>query len=151
MDQSDRDDGLPSWPAEPSRTADGESAYDLFRRGEALLAARHHAQAVIVLERASRIEPGRGSIIEALGRACFNSGQFERAAIVFAELLDLDPSAHYAHYGLGQSLKRTGRRREARVHLRVAVALSPSTALYRAALDRLGSRGSDPPSGADRA
>ena len=44
----------------------------------------------------------------------------------------------YAHYALGQSLKRLGRREEAGTHLRLAVALSPESALYRDALDRLG-------------
>jgi len=36
------------------------------------------------------------------------------------------------------SLKRLGRREEAATHLRLAVALSPGTTLYRDALDRLG-------------
>lgn len=116
----------------------GESPYDLLQRGHALLDSRHHAQAAIVLERADRLEPGRGSILEALGRACFNSGQAERARVTFEALLEVDPSSHYGHFALGQSLKRLGRRDEARTHLRLAVALSPSTTLYRGALDRLG-------------
>src|SRR6476469_4700591 len=115
-----------------------ESAYDLLQRGHALLEARHHAQAAIVLERADRLEPDKQSILEALGRAYFNSGQADRSRTTFERLLELDPSAHYAHFALGQSLKRLGRRAEARTHLRLAVALSPRTALYRAALDRLG-------------
>ena len=57
-----------------------ESAYDLFQRGESLLASRHHAQAAIVLERADRLEPGKASILEALGRAYFNSSQPEGPA-----------------------------------------------------------------------
>src|SRR4029077_13614341 len=47
-------------PAEP------ETAYELLQRGTALLDGRHHAQAAIVLERADRLEPGKGSILEAL-------------------------------------------------------------------------------------
>ena len=120
-------------PAEP------ETAYDLLQRGHALLEGRHHAQAAIVLERANRLEPGKGSILEALGRAYYNSGQAERAATAFEALLDVDPSSHFGHYGLGQSLKRLGRRSEAGTHLRLAVALSPETRLYRDALARLGS------------
>jgi tetratricopeptide (TPR) repeat protein len=122
---------------EPSSTDPRETAYDLLQRGEALLARRHHAQAAIVLERASRLEPGKQSILEALGRAYFNSGQHDRARATFLELLELDPSAHYAHYALGQSLKRLGRPEEARTHLKLAVALSPPTVLYRNALARL--------------
>ena len=34
---------------------DPESAYDLLQRGQALLRGRHHAQAAVVLERASRL------------------------------------------------------------------------------------------------
>ena len=127
---------------EPSRrdrdTDEPETAYDLLRRGQALLDDRHHAQAAIVLERADRLEPGKGSILEALGRAYFNSGRAEPARATFEALLEVDPSSHYAHYALGQSLKRVGRRTEATTHLRLAVALSPSTALYRDALARLG-------------
>jgi tetratricopeptide (TPR) repeat protein len=114
-----------------------ESAYDLLQRGHALLAGRHHAQAAIVLERADRLEPGRASILEALGRAYYNSGQHELARATFERLLELDPSAHYAHFAIGQSLKKLGRRSEAGTHLRLAVALSPDTSLYRDALARL--------------
>jgi len=115
-----------------------ESAYDLLQRGQLLLDQRHHAQAAIVLERADRLEPGKGSIIEALGRAYFNSGQSERARETFERLVEVDPSSHYGHFGLGQSFKRLGRPAEARTHLRLAVALSPGTDLYRDALTRLG-------------
>jgi Flp pilus assembly protein TadD len=122
---------------EPSPADERETAYDLLQRGEELLRGRHHAQAAIVLERANRLEPHRQSILEALGRAYFNSGQPELSRRTFSELLELDPSAHYAHYALGQSLKRLGRRDEARTHLKLAVALSPRTPLYRQALARI--------------
>ncbi len=115
-----------------------ESAYELLQRGQALMKQRHNAQAAVVLERAARLEPGKGSILEALGRAYYNSGQHERAAAVFGELLEIDPSAAYGHYALGQALKQVGRRQEARTHLRLACALAPDSALYRAALARLG-------------
>ena len=115
-----------------------ESAYELLQRGHALLRRRHFAQAAIVLERAARAEPAKGSILEALGRAYYNSGQHERSLATFAELLELDPSAHYTHFALGQSLKQLGRTKEARTHLRLAVALSPTSKLYAGALARLG-------------
>ena len=89
---------------ESSRADEHETAYDLLQRGEELLRRRHHAQAAIVLERADRLEPHRQSILEALGRAYFNSGQHERSRDTFRSILDLDQSAHYAHYALGQSL-----------------------------------------------
>lgn len=123
---------------DPDDDDERESAYSLLQRGHALLEKRHYAQAAIVLERADRLEPGKGSILEALGRAYFNSGQAERSRATFERLLDVDPSSAYGHFALGQSLKRLGRRDEAGTHLRLAVALSPSSSLYRDALDRLG-------------
>ena len=99
---------------------------------------RHFAQASVDLARAARAEPGKGSILEALGRAYFNSGQHDRARETFEHLLEVDPSSPYGHFALGQSLKRLGRRAEARTHLRIAVALDPHSPLYRGALDRMG-------------
>lgn len=124
-------------PAGKAGAEDLESAYELLQRGRGLLRQRHHAQAAVVLERAARLEPGKGSILEALGRAYYNSAQHDRSRETFEAMLEIDPSAHYAHFALGQSLKRLGRDREARTHLRLAVALSPSTAIYRSALARM--------------
>ena len=132
------DDSPPSDPGGPDPAAGGpETAYELLQRGSALLARRHHAQAAVVLERAARLEPGKGSILEALGRAYFNSAQHESARETFEALLEVDPSSPYAHFALGQCLKRLGRVGEARTHLRLAVALAPGSDLYRSALARL--------------
>jgi tetratricopeptide (TPR) repeat protein len=128
----------------PPDDEEHESAYALLQRGQALVKSRHHAQAAIVLERAARAEPGKGSILEPLGRAYHHSGQYERARETFEALLDVDPSAHWAHFALATSLRKLGRVEEARTHLRLAVALSPATALYRQALDRLPPTTSDP-------
>jgi tetratricopeptide (TPR) repeat protein len=122
-----------------------ESAYGLLQRGQALLRERHHAQAATVLARAARVEPGKGSILEALGRAYYNSGQHAAAAETFEKLLEVDPSSHYGHYAVGQSLKQLGRLREARTHLRLACALSPGSRLYQSALNRVGT--APPPAG----
>jgi tetratricopeptide (TPR) repeat protein len=121
------------------RTVDEEqeSAYELLQRGQALVKRRHHAQAAIVLERAARIEPGKGSILEPLGRAYHHSGQFERARETFEQLVEIDPSGHWAHFALSQSLRKLGRLEEARTHLKLAIALSPRSELYRQAMVRL--------------
>ncbi|HYC07567.1 MAG TPA: tetratricopeptide repeat protein [Candidatus Binatia bacterium] len=131
---------VPAPDPEPDHLTDGldrESAYELLQRGEALSRRRHHAQAAIVLERAARIEPGKGSILEPLGRAYHHSGQFDRARETFEALLAVDPSAHWAHFALAESLRKLGRLREARTHLKLAIALSPRTDLYRQAMARL--------------
>ena len=76
-----------------------ESAYGLLQRGQELIRGRHHAQAATVLARAARLEPRKGSILEALGRAYYNSGQHGRAAETFELLLDVDPSARFVDAG----------------------------------------------------
>jgi len=118
--------------------AERETAYGLLQRGKTLMKRRHNAQAAVLLERAKRLEPGKGSIVEPLARAYYNSGQHRLAADAFEELLEIEPSSAYAHFGLGQSLKQVGQRDSARTHLRLAVALAPNSALYRQALERLG-------------
>jgi Flp pilus assembly protein TadD len=117
--------------------ADRESAYALLQRGRELIQRRHYAQAAIVLERAAREEPRKGSILEPLGRAYHHSGQVDRARETFEQLLEVDPSAHWAHFALAVTLRKLGRPREARTHLRLAVALCPTSELYRRALARL--------------
>ena len=122
-------------PADPLPD-DEESAYDLLQRGHLLMRQRHNAQAAVVLGRAARLEPGRGSILEALGRAHFNAGQHELALDVFEALLEVDPVSHYAYYATAQCLRKAGRAEESLTRLRLACALDPASALYRGALAR---------------
>ena len=133
-DQADRGEV----EARLAELAERETAYGLLQRAQGMLKRRHFAQAAVLLERANRLEPGKGSIVEALARAYYNSGQHERSAERFLELLEIDPSTAYGHFGLGQALKQLGKRDEARLHLRLAVALAPDSSLYRSALNRLG-------------
>jgi len=128
----------------PPQDQGREGAYGLLQRGLALIKSRHHAQAAIVLERAAHAEPGKGSILEPLGRAYHHSGQYERARETFEELLELDPSAHWAHFALATSLRKLDRIAEARTHLRLAVALNPASDLYRNALARMDPPAEDP-------
>ena len=123
-----------------STPAPGErdSVYDLFQRGSELLAADHPAAAAVLLERADRIEPGKGSIIEALARAYYNQGNLDQAVERFRSIVDLNPLDHYGHFGLGLTYKRLGERTAARRHLRMAVFLKPESEDYRRALQRLG-------------
>jgi tetratricopeptide (TPR) repeat protein len=115
-----------------------ESAYELFRRGSRLLDEHHPGAAAVVLERCLALEPGKASILEALGRAYYNQGEPELAAARFGEIVEANPLAHYAHFGLGLSKKRLGDRAAARRHLRMAVFLKPEYEDYRRALRRLG-------------
>jgi tetratricopeptide (TPR) repeat protein len=116
---------------------DRESAYALLRRGQELLAGRHHAQAAVVLERALRLEPHKGSIVEALARACYRSRQNTKAAVYFEHLLRIDPSSAYGHLGLGLCLKRMALYDQARAHLRLAAVMDPQNEYCQLVLGRL--------------
>lgn len=120
----------------PDFCAESE-AYTLFRRGTDFLGGGHPAQAVMYLSRAARLEPGRNSIREALGRAEFALGRYERAATVFGEVVADVPDSHYAHYALARCLRLLGRGEEARGHLRLARALHPACEAYRKPLEGL--------------
>src|SRR3990170_8048649 len=109
---------------------DRESAYDLFQRGTRMLADRHPGAAAVLLERALALEPGKASILEALGQAYFNQGSHELAADRFGAIVEADPLAHYAHFGLGLARARLGDLHVARRHLRMAVLLKPDAEAY---------------------
>jgi Flp pilus assembly protein TadD len=122
---------------EPAFEAESE-AYSLFQRGMAFLREQHPAQAAMLLAQALRLEPGKNSIREALGRAEFALGMHARAAARFMDVLEDAPDNDYAQYALGRCLLELGRPDEARAHLRLARALSPGSDLYREALNALG-------------
>ena len=115
----------------------GERVYDLFTRGTALLEAGDFAAATVPLERASKLEPDKSSIREALGRAYFRSARFEAAAREFAAVVERHPVNDYAHFCLGRSLQNTGRPDEARRHFSLAANMRPDRADYRIYRDRL--------------
>ena len=122
---------------EPARD-ERDSAYELCQRGSRLLVEHHPGAAAVLLERALALEPGKASILEALGQAYFNQGSHALAADRFGAIVDADPLAHYAHFGLGLSRARLGDMRAARRHLRMAVFLKPESDDYQRALARLG-------------
>ena len=95
-------------------------AYDAFQRGTELLAIREYRQAAIALERAKRLEPDKGSIREALGRAYLSSRAYGRAAEEFGAAVELHPTDHYAHFGLARALDRLGDARGAARHYKLA-------------------------------
>jgi Flp pilus assembly protein TadD len=119
---------------EPAFEAESK-AYDLFTRGMAFLKSRHPAQAAMLLSQALDLEPGRNSIREGLARAEFALGRHERAAELFAAVVEDCPDNDYAHYALARCLTVLGREDEARAHLRLARALAPASDRYREALD----------------
>jgi Flp pilus assembly protein TadD len=115
----------------------GDSAYDLFKKGSELLDRGDFMAAAIPLERARDLEPDKSSIREALGRAYFRSRRFEQAAEEFAEVVERHPVNDYAHFCLGRSLEKTGRKQEARRHAALAANMRPDRKDYREFSERL--------------
>jgi len=121
-----------------------ENAYSLLLKGRELLEAENPAQAAIVLERARVIEPGKGSILELLGRAYFGYGRYASAAASFEDALEADPTNDYAHYCLGLCYLKLKRPDEARTHFKLAWFLKPGEE-YRLKAARYGLVESDVP------
>jgi Flp pilus assembly protein TadD len=112
-------------------------AYDLLERAREFLRTGHPHQAAMLLGEAKLIEPNKGSIREALGRALYLSGRAARARREFAKAVQIDPVNDYAHFGLALSCARTGQRTRAIAHLKLAIAMRPGADEYRAALERI--------------
>ena len=104
---------------------DRESAYVLMKRGKGLLETGNPDQAAALLKRALVAEPGKGSILEMLGRAEYSCGLYQFAYERFEDALEVDPTNDYAHYCLGLCCLKTKRRRKAGGHFKLAWQLSP--------------------------
>jgi tetratricopeptide (TPR) repeat protein len=115
----------------------GEKVYDLYKRGSELLDHGDFSAAAIPLEQARVLEPEKSSIREALGRAYFKTGRYEAASVEFQAVVDRYPVNDFAHFCLGRSLEKSGRKKEARKHLALAASLRPERADYRIYRDRL--------------
>lgn len=98
----------------------GFEAYEYYRRGHELLESRDFRAASVALERAKRLEPDKGSIREALGRAYLSSRAYRLAAEEFAAAVEIAPTDHYAHFGLGRALERLGDLAAAHRHYKLA-------------------------------
>jgi Flp pilus assembly protein TadD len=120
-----------------SKRLERESAYDLYSKGVRFLDEGHPHQAVMMLSRAKLIEPDKGSIRSALGRALFMTGRMARARREFAKAVDINPSDDWAHFALALACERTGERARALGHVKLAMAMQPGVEHYERALRRL--------------
>ena len=111
-----------------------EDIYTLYRRGLDLLGRGSAAAAAQLLERAAAAEPDSRSILEALGRAQFDTRRYDAAAASFRRIVDASPSDDYAQFGLGLALARTGDHGGAAEHLALAAAMRPDLRHYTEAL-----------------
>lgn len=108
--------------------------YEWFQRGVQLLAQGHPAAAATLLARASEVEPGSRSILEALGRAQYDAGRYGESMAAFTALVAVSPTDDYAHFGLGLAASRAGELPLAAEHLALAVAMRPDLGHYARAL-----------------
>jgi Flp pilus assembly protein TadD len=122
-------------PAPDERRESGQDdTYTLYRRGLDLLGRGSPAAAAQLLERAAAAEPESRSILEALGRAQFDTRHYAEAAGSFRRIVEASPSDDYAQFGLGLALARTGDQRAAAEHLALAAAMRPDLGHYADAL-----------------
>jgi Flp pilus assembly protein TadD len=121
-----------------NRSAEDRSTrvYDLLERAREFLRTGHPHQAAMLLSEAKLIEPEKGSIREALGRALYLAGRTAQARREFAKAVQIDPVNDYAHFGLALSCARTGETTRAIAHLKLAIAMRPVDE-YRQALARI--------------
>jgi Flp pilus assembly protein TadD len=116
------------------------SAYDLYRRGTALLEEGDFHAAVVPLTRARDLEPDKDSIREALGRALFHAQRYDAARREFEAVVEHAPTNDYALFCLGRTLQLMGRHAEARKPLALASHLRPERSDYRAYRERAARR-----------
>jgi Flp pilus assembly protein TadD len=100
-------------------------AVERYRQAERLLADRHPHAALTVVEPLITQEPHSVAVLLVAARASFDCARLDQAESLFRRVVELDPTHHYAHAGLGRTLQRRSRHREALPHLRLATALSP--------------------------
>lgn len=115
------------------------SPYELLMRGREMLAARRNHEAVLLLQEVCDLEPEKGSVREALGRALYSIGETERASDQFQVAVELNPADDYAYFGLAMCRSRLGDKAGAACLLKIALAMRPNSKDYRRALDRLAS------------
>ena len=126
----------------PLREIMSESAvYDLFKKGSELLEAgrlqrrRRSRSSAPARSTPTRARSARRSAAPTSARLASS-----KAAEEFAALVERYPVNDYAHFCLGRSLEKTGRRREARRHAVLAAGMRPDRADYRALSERLSAR-----------
>jgi tetratricopeptide (TPR) repeat protein len=112
----------------------GGGVYEWYQRGLQLLSNGDPAAAALLLGRAAEAEPESRSVLEALARAQYDAGRYREAIESFTELIAVNPTDDYAHFGLGLAASRAGELRLAAEHLALAVAMRPDLGHYARAL-----------------
>ena len=101
-----------------------ETAAEKWERARLLFDARDYIAAAPLLADVVTDAPGQSDARMLLARAYYHSAQLRRAEEQLREIVDRDPTDHYAHLMLGRTLQRQGRHDEATPWLRLAAAFS---------------------------
>lgn len=96
--------------------------YAMLDRGQAIPEAQG------LIERAAKLRPDDGFIVDSLGWAYFRTGQFDRAVATLERAVAAEPGDPTINEHLGDAYWRLGRRIEARHRWRASLDLEPSAA-----------------------
>ncbi|MBM3705458.1 MAG: tetratricopeptide repeat protein [Actinobacteria bacterium] len=112
------------------------NAYDLFMEGKKLAGKNEHLKAIMLFEKATALEPAKGSIREALGLSYYNCGFYDSAKKHFEKALEIDLANDFVHFCMGLCLAKEGRLSASLGHLKIAWAMKPSNTRYSKAVEK---------------
>lgn len=112
--------------------------YELYALGRKALDDGEYLAAIPPLEQARDLEPGKGSIREALAIAYLRARRFRDALPEAEAAIECAPNDHYAYFLHGRALQGVGEIDAARGRYRMATWLRPGEAAYERALDAIG-------------
>jgi len=95
----------------------------------------HLQEGLTMIARAAELRPNSGAILDSLGWAHYQLGNYEEALVHLERAVELEPADPILNDHLGDGYWRVGRRLEARFQWRRALTLSPSDTL-RGEIDR---------------
>lgn len=108
----------------------GSSSYvdriDYYDEGQALLGQGKFHEALTSFRLALKETPGDPVVLQQIAIAYTRIGMTDEAAKTYRHVLQKDPAAAGAHYGLAFLLLRAGRERDAVTHLQAFLANVPS-------------------------
>lgn len=107
--------------------ADAEQEVDYYREGLDLLRAGHYHEAVTSFRLALREVPDDAAVLQQIAIAYTRIGMTDEAMKVYRGVLEKDPRAVGAHYGLAFLMLREGQEEDAAAHLRAFLAAPPDS------------------------
>ncbi len=116
---------------------DGDFVPALVGLGRMELQSEHWQQAIEMLNRAGRLQPGNAEAAKYLGEALVKKGDLKAAAGALSNAVKLNPTDVEAHIALGNVMEHTGNRQAAADQFEAAVLLDPQNSAAQAGLKRV--------------